>query len=349
MPPGRSRLAGAVSGEFALIRLLQAQVARPDRQVFRGIGDDAAVLKTSSSEWMLITTDLLAEGVHFDPSTSSFEDIGYRAAVANLSDIAAMGGTPRFMLVSLAIPPAWSTQQIQRLYRGMMQAARPYRVRLVGGDTSASRQGLFLNITLTGTVKPGLVLLRSGAKIGDRLYVTGTLGDSRAGLGLLTTSRRTDRSGLRPAHRRFLLARHHRPSARVQEGLWLAKHGLAGAAIDLSDGLSGDLRHLCDESGVGAEVIAASLPLSPACRAYAATYRLDARQIALQGGEDYELLFTVPLGRQQRFERLAADTDFRFTCIGSITPKRSGLRLRTDEGRTRVLPVTSYEHFLRPS
>jgi len=349
MPSGRSRRAGAVSGEFALIRLLQAEAAKPDRQVFRGIGDDAAVLKTSPSEWTLITTDLLAEGVHFDPSSSSFEDIGYRAAVANLSDIAAMGGTPRFMLVSLAIPPTWSTRQIQRLYRGMMRAVGPYRVRLVGGDTSASRQGLFLSITLTGTAKPGQVLLRSGARSGDRLYVTGTLGDARAGLDLLMSPRRAARSDLGATHRRFLLARHHRPSARVAEGRWLVEQGLAGAAIDLSDGLSGDLHHLCDESGVGADIVAASLPLSQACRAYAAAYRLDAGQLALQGGEDYELLFTVPRSRQQRFDRLAAKTGFRFTCIGSITSKRSGLRLRTEGGRTGTLPVTSYEHFLRPS
>ncbi|MFZ1761298.1 MAG: AIR synthase related protein, partial [Nitrospira sp.] len=119
MPSGRSRRTSSVGSEFGLIRLLQAQAARPDRQVFKGIGDDTAILKTSSDEWTLITTDLLAEGVHFNPATSSYEDIGYRAAIANLSDIAAMGGTPRFMLVAIAIPPTCSTQQIQRLYRGM--------------------------------------------------------------------------------------------------------------------------------------------------------------------------------------------------------------------------------------
>ena len=335
-----------MKSEFGLIRLLQAQTARPDRQVFKGIGDDTAILKTSATEWTLMTTDLLAEGVHFDPATSSFEAIGYRAAIANLSDIAAMGGTPRFMLVAIAIPSTCSTAQIRRLYRGMMQAATPYRVCLVGGDTSASKQGLFLSITLTGVVKPAQALLRSGARVGDRLYVTGTLGDSHAGLELLTSRRRPD---LPPAHARFLLARHHHPSARIAEGQWLVKHGLAGAAIDLSDGLTGDLRHLCEASAVGAEIIAGSLPLSSACRAYAMARRLDARQIALQGGEDYELLFTVPRREQSRFERLAGKTRFRFTCIGSMTPRRSGLRLRTETGTIQPLPVTSYEHFLSPS
>ena len=346
MPPGRSRRTSPVSSEFGLIRLLEAQTRHPDRQVYKGIGDDTAILKTSSTEWTLITTDLLAEAVHFDPATSSFEDIGYRAAIANLSDIAAMGGTPRFMLVAIAIPPTCSTAQIQRLYRGMMEAAAPYQVSLVGGDTSASKQGLFLSITLTGVVQPSQALLRSGARVGDRLYVTGTLGDSQAGLDLLRSRRRP---ALRPAHARFLLARHHRPSARIAEGQWLVKQGLAGAAIDLSDGLTGDLRHICEESAVGAEIIADALPLSPACRAYAAARRLDARQIALQGGEDYELLFTVPRSKQARFERLAGKTRLHFTCIGSITSKRLGLRLRTGTDTTQPLPVTSYEHFLRPS
>lgn len=335
-----------VRSEFDLIRRLQAQAAQPDPHVFKGIGDDTAIIKTSSTEWTLITTDLLAEGVHFDPATSSFRDIGYRAAIANLSDIAAMGGTPRFMLVSIAIPPTCSTTEIQELYRGMMQAGSPYDVRLIGGDTSASQQGLFLNITLTGVVKPRQALLRSGAREGDRLYVTGTLGDSRAGLDLLKSRQRPK---LRPADARFLLARHHRPSARIAEGQWLVKQGFAGAAIDLSDGLTGDLRHICEESAVGAEIIADALPLSPACRTYAAARRLDARQIALQGGEDYELLFTVPRSKHARFERLAGKTRFHFTCIGSITSKRLGLRLRTGTDTTQPLSVTSYEHFLRPS
>jgi thiamine-monophosphate kinase len=348
MPAAQFRLAGPVGSEFELIRLLKAQVAMPDRLVFKGIGDDCAVLKTSPFEWTLITTDLLTEGIHFDPALSAWEDIGYRGAIANLSDIAAMGGTPRFMLASLAMPSSYSKDAIQRLYKGIMQAARPYGVSLVGGDTSASRQGLFLSITLTGTVKPHQVLLRKGARIDDRLYVTGTLGDSHAGLNLLINRRGADRSILRPAHARWLLSRHHRPTARIAEGQWLIKQGLASAAIDLSDGLSGDLRHLCEESEVGADIVAASLPISQACRAYAAAYHVDPQQLALQGGEDYELLFAVPTGKQLRFERLAAKTTFGFTCIGSITPKRSGLRIRSEDGTTAALPITSYEHFLSP-
>jgi thiamine-monophosphate kinase len=154
---------------------------------------------------------------------------------------------------------------------------------------------------------------------------------------------------MKPAQVRWLVKRHHRPSARIAEGLWLVERGLATAAIDVSDGLSGDLHHLCEESGVGADIMTASLPLSRACRAYAAARHLDPQQIALQGGEDYELLFTVPSRQQSRFERLAATTPFGFTCIGSITTPRSGLRLCTDKGETKPLPITSYEHFFKQS
>jgi thiamine-monophosphate kinase len=331
-----------------LIRSLQRRFARLDPTIVRGIGDDTAVLRGASTEWSLITTDLMTEGVHFDLRTSSFADIGYRATIANLSDIAAMGGRPRYLLVALAIPSGCSKSQIQQLYRGMMSAADPYRVRLIGGDTSASRHGLFVSITLTGSTKAGQVLLRRGARVEDLLYVTGTLGDSRAGLQLLTSHRRVG-GRLRSPHQRFLLGRHHRPTARIAEGRWLASQGLASAAIDLSDGLSGDLRHLCEESGVGAEVIAASLPLSAACRAFAEAAGLDACSLALAGGEDYELLFTVPPGKHRRFERLASQTDFRFTRIGAIMGKGTGLRLRSQTGMSQSLPHASYEHFLRPS
>jgi thiamine-monophosphate kinase len=344
MPSGSRSL----RSEFALIRSLRTRFTASDPRIVRGIGEDTAVIKTSGREWTLLTTDLLVEGVHFDLAMSSLEDIGYRAAVANLSDIASMGGTPQYLLVAVAIPSALDNADIQRLYRGMMKACRPFHVRLIGGDTSASLQGLFLNLTLTGLVEAGRALRRDNARVGDSIYVTGTLGDSQAGLTLLGGGTGGARPASSPQHRaneRFLVARHHRPSARVREGRWLVTHRMATAAIDLSDGLAGDIRHLCDQSKVGAELFLSELPISRPCIAFARARNFDPTTVALIGGEDYELLFTVPAGDRKRFESHAARARHRFTCIGVIRPHSFGLRIRTLDGALRLLTAKSYEHF----
>lgn len=350
MPPGQSSRQAPLLSEFALIRSLRRRFGRTGPSVVRGIGEDAAIIRMPTGSRLLLTTDLLAEGVHFDLATTTLEDVGYRAAVANLSDIAAMGGVPRYLLVSLAIPPKRTAAEIDRLYRGIMQACRGYGVQLVGGDTSASRDGLFINITLTGAARPDRVLTRAGARAGDLIYVTGTLGDSQAGLDLLRAGDRAPASLLDTAAdqvRRFLIRRHLRPSARVREGRLLAERRLASAAIDLSDGLSGDLAHLCEESRVGAELDPRAIPVSSACRSYADARRLNPVDVALSGGEDYELLFTVPPANRRKVEALAHRARFRVSCIGLITARRSGIRVKRDDGSWQPLTVTSYVHFHR--
>ncbi|HXV67808.1 MAG TPA: thiamine-phosphate kinase [Nitrospira sp.] len=336
--------------EFTLIRAIARRFSRRAPQLVRGIGDDAAVVTASPGTWWHLTTDLLAEGVHFDLNTAPLQSVGYRAAVANLSDIAAMGAVPRYLLVSLAIPKRLASSQIHRLYDGLMQACRAHGVYLIGGDTSASTSGLFLSITLIGSTRTGRALFRHGARVGDRLYVTGTLGDSLAGLQLLTQSRRSRSAQegnrqLRRPERQFLVNRHLHPTARVAEGQWLNHRRLATAAIDISDGLSGDLRHICEESGVGAEIDPDQLPISSALLAYAESRRLDPVQLALTGGEDYELLFTVPPATQPVLERQARARGFRITRIGTIRPGRFGLRMPSIEGAAKAIPITSYEHF----
>lgn len=343
MPSRRLRTGRPPLTEFGLISDIRRRFGRTGPAVRAGIGDDTAVIRLPSRRDLLLTTDLLAEGVHFTLDTADFEDIGYKAAVANLSDIAAMGGVPRYVLVALAIPPSRTASEIARLYRGMMEACRLYSVQLVGGDTSASQQGLFISLTLTGTVRPGRALTRSGARNGDLIYVTGTLGDSLAGLTLLTQGDEGPGPPLRD--RRYLLARHRRPTPRIADGQALLGRRLATAAIDVSDGLSGDLSHVCEQSGVGAEVHATAIPLSPACRVFAEARGLDPTALALQGGEDYELLFTASPGNQTRIERLARRMGFRWTCIGRIRPRAFGLRLRHADGRSRPLPISSYQHF----
>jgi thiamine-monophosphate kinase len=335
--------------EFALIRELQHRFAHGASELVQGIGDDAAIVASSTSTWWHVTTDLLAEGIHFDIQSATPESIGYRAAMANLSDIAAMGAVPRFLLISLAIPKHLKQSHIYTLYAGLMKACRRHDVALIGGDTSASKAGLFLNITLMGTTTGRRALFRHGAKVGDQIYVSGTLGDSLAGLRLLAnkpTTRSSRKRGiaLSPSHRRFLIGRHFHPTARVAEGQWLNHERLATAAIDLSDGLSGDLRHLCEASRVGAEIEIDKLPLSAACRAYGRAFGVSPIQLALTGGEDYELLFTASPSHREKIEQQARTRGYRVTCIGTIRPKRFGIRMSSD-GRTQPLPVTSYEHF----
>jgi thiamine-monophosphate kinase len=336
--------------EFDLIRTLHLRHGRRSPSVIQGIGDDAAIITSQAGEWTVLTTDLLTEGIHFDLRTATMADIGFRAAVANLSDIAAMGGTPRHLLVALAIPRTGTSRHVHQLYRGMMAACRPHHVGLIGGDTSASSSGWFLSVTLIGMVPPRKALFRSGARIGDLLYVTGTIGDALAGLRLLNepspgTTRGPGTATLSMKHRQFLIERHLRPTARIAEGQWLSTHRLATSAMDISDGLSGDLRHICEESHVGVDLDLGALPLSPACRAYAASRRLDPVNLALTGGEDYELLFTVSPQQRPRLERTALKRGFSLTCIGEIRPHHFGIQALCPHGTRHRLANTGYEHF----
>ncbi len=336
--------------EFDLIRALHRRHGRRSPSVIQGIGDDAAIITPRAGQWTVLTTDLLTEGVHFDLRTATMADIGFRAATANLSDIAAMGATPQYLLVSLAIPRTSAKQHVLQLYRGMMAACRPHRVGLIGGDTSASSGGWFLSLTLVGMVPPRKALFRSGARVGDGLYVTGTIGDSLAGLRLLNeppprASRRPRTAAFSTRHRQFLIGRHLRPTARVAEGQWLSTHRFATSAIDISDGLSGDLRHICEDSHVGVELALGALPLSPACRAYAASRKLDPVDLALTGGEDYELLFTASPRQRPRLERTALKQGFSLTYIGNIHPHRFGMQALSSHGTRHRLANRSYEHF----
>lgn len=335
--------------EFSLIRSLEGRFARHAPGLVQGIGDDAAVIETSAQTWWHLTTDLLAEGIHFDMQSATPESVGYRAAMANLSDIAAMGAVPRYLLISLAIPKTVKQSHIYELYTGLMKACRLYDVALIGGDISASKAGLFLSITLVGTTSRRRALFRHGAKVGDHLYVSGTLGDSLAGLKLLMGNTHSSPSEKRKhkfsrSHRLFLVRRHTHPTARVAEGRWLNDRRFATAAIDLSDGLSGDLRHLCEDSRVGAEVDLEKLPISPACRAYARAIGVSPIRLALTGGEDYELLFTASPRDGDTIERQARTRGYRLTRIGTIRLQRFGIRM-TSDGRTQPMPATSYEHF----
>ncbi len=333
-------------GEFGLIRQLQRQWPTSSPRVLKSIGDDAAILKTLQGQQLLLSTDTFVEGVHFDRAFQTLRDVGFRVGVANLSDIAAMGGQPLYLLVSIAIPASVPVQHIRILYRGIREACDSHRVALIGGDTSSSPRDIFLNLTIIGAIPSNRALTRSGAHVGDHLYVTGTLGDAHAGLHILQTRARHHQQSRLSVPEKFLTQRHLRPTPRIGIGRILATRGMAHAAIDLSDGLSGDVGHICDNSQVGVEIWANAVPLSPHLHTFARNNHLDPVAFALSGGDDYELLFTARAGYHDNVMGLSRRTGVPIAWIGEIKPKQFGQRLTLPQGRTRTLLQKSYRHFV---
>ena len=321
-------------GEFGLIDRIRRSFAKRSLRAPIGIGDDAAALYCSPGSTLLATTDMLIEGVHFDLATTDLDSLGWKAAAVNLSDIAAMGGTPRFALVALGLPRGTRAEQVAEFYRGFTRLARRHRTLLVGGDTCGSRDGLIISVTVLGEAARSRIVPRRGARPGDLVFVTGSLGDAGAGLELLTAG-----AGRRKPGAGRLIERHLRPVPRVAWGRRLASSGCATSMIDVSDGLSSDLGHICDESGVGADIIADRIPISRDLRS-AKGLAHPALAYALSGGEDYELLFTVPAAKRKRFRSLripAAE-------IGVIT-RETGRILIGAGGRRTSLTPSGYDHF----
>ncbi len=316
-----------------------------------GIGDDAAVLNLPPRSQILLTTDLLTDGVHFKRERTPGRLLGRKALAVNLSDIAAMGGLPHSCVVSIGFPRRTPASYARDLAAGLAGMARRYGVALVGGDTCAAR-ALFVNVTLLGIVEPGRAVSRSGARVGDGLYVTGALGASAAGLELLQGSRRSAASGRRAAAgrsvetaRRRAIAAHLDPQPRTTAGRALGTTGIASAMIDLSDGLSIDLPRLCNASRSGAVILRAALPV-----AREAALLLGGRpalERSVTGGEDYELLFAAPPGCEPLVEGLSRRLGLPMTRIGQIVPRREGVSMLDAEGYYRPLPKGRFEHFPR--
>jgi thiamine-monophosphate kinase len=333
-------------GEFGLIARLTKFCPTTSPQVRLGVGDDAAVIRPRSDAELLVTTDVLVEGVDFECADTPFDRLGEKALAANLSDIAAMGGRPTVFFVALSLPSRATVREADALYRGLGRCARRYGVTLGGGDVSAA-PCWSIAVTVLGEVTRGRALTRAGARVGDLLCVTGTLGDSGAGLALV--KRRAGLpQGLSRSHAQRLINRHQRPSPRLSIGHQLADQRLATAAIDLSDGLAADVRHLCEASKVGVEIDLSALPISTALRRYAETARRDPIEFALGSGEDFELLVTIRPRHLARAQR-ATTGDAPLTVIGRVTSVRNGLRVIDADGQNRALPRVGYEHFRNPS
>jgi len=305
--------------EFELItRLTRSLPTNPS--VIVGAGDDCAVLDLGLPEKLLLfKTDALVEGIHFTSDTPP-QKIGRKALARCLSDIAAMAGTPVAALVTLGLPEKFEPAQVEKIYEGFNALAGACSVAVVGGETTTNPGGVFLSLALLGTVARGKQVLRSGARAGDAIFVTGELGGSRAG-------------------------RHLEFEPRLEEARWLAAHFPTHAMIDLSDGLAGDLRHLLNASGVGAELLKPAIPISRA--AHLQAQKKPAIAAALTDGEDYELLFTVP-GRDAVSLLDAWKQDFpglKLSCIGRIVAGE-GILLRDERGATK-LTAQGYVHFGR--
>ncbi len=321
-------------GEFALIQRLARLLPVPGAEVLKGIGDDAAAIELGGGRRLILTTDMLVEGVHFDLAYTSPRDLGYKTLVVNLSDLASMGCGPGYAVVSLGLPPGFEVEAVEEIYRGLAECAAQWGGSIVGGDTVSSPHGLVLNLTLAGLMAPGPMLTRTGARIGDVVMVTGSLGESALGLELL-------RRGVQPEDEagHTCVRRHLRPEPRFAVGT-AARAAGATAMIDCSDGLLADLGHICEASGTGAVVESDWVPISDAARQVAASLGLDPLQAALSGGEDYELVMTVKAEMAGE-----AAQQLNVTPVGVIAIESEGMKVADRKGRAIPIESLGYEHF----
>ena len=342
-------------GERALIRWIASIVgAATAPDVLLGIGDDAAIVAPRRNHVDVMTTDVQVDGVHFTRVTSSAADVGHRALHVNLSDIAAMGGEPRVALLSLGLPADLEAQWVAELVQGMVDASRAARVQLVGGNISRSPT-LFVDVTVSGAVKPRHVLRRSGARAGDELYVSGEVGAAAAGLAWLQFNGRAgspspadndDSAGSPSPATVAAITRFRRPEARVTLGMQVGRNKAASACMDTSDGLADALRQLAAASGVGVRVEAACVPVSPAATEVAALTGTDVDTFVWSGGEDYELLFAVPRRSRRRFLHATSRKGMPAVTRIGVCTKDGDLVIVDRDQRETTLPA-GYEHFVQ--
>jgi thiamine-monophosphate kinase len=305
-----------------------------------GIGDDAAVINTGGPTDLIACSDLMVEGVHFRREWGEPGLIGHKALAVTLSDVAAMGGAAKFAMVSIALPPRLSPDFIEQIFQGIFDLADSCGVSIIGGDTSSSRDSLFIDTSVIGECAIGRAVTRRGAQVGDIIYVTGALGASALGLLLLEQGIRLDRCDEDITVRRALM-KHLAPEPRLKMGRAIAEMNLATAMIDISDGLSTDLRHILDESSCGAIIHAGAIPVDGSVLS-AEALEIDPMSLALNGGEEYELIFTARPANRHRISELSVALGLRITEIGEMAAGK-GLELERDGIRESLLP-SGYEH-----
>lgn len=330
-------------GEFGLIDRLTEGLKPVNSSTLKGVGDDCAVVSYPDSD-VLVSTDLLVEGVHFDLTYVPLKHLGYKAAVVNFSDLYAMNAIPRQITVGLAISSRFTVEHMEELYAGIRLACEIYGVDLVGGDTTASRSGLVISITCIGDAKKDKIVYRDGAKDTDLVCVTGDLGAAYMGLQLLEREKRVGQGDkdFQPdfAGKEYLIERQLKPEARRDIIEELAKQNIVPTAMmDISDGLSSELIHICKDSNVGCRVYEERLPIDYQTAVMAEEINMNLATAALNGGEDYELLFTVPLHLHDEIKKIKG-----VSVIGYITKPELGCALITRDGNEMELKAQGFNH-----
>jgi thiamine-monophosphate kinase len=331
-------------GEFGLIDRLTAGMEAKDPSTIKGIGDDAAVLD-HSGKLTVVSTDLLLEGIHFDLMYQPLKHLGYKSVVTNLSDIYAMNAIPTQITVSLGLSNRFSVEAVEEIYEGVKAACSNYDVDLIGGDTTSSKQGLFLSVTAIGQVERDQVVYRDGAKKGDLICVTGDLGAAYLGLQLLEREKQLfiSHPDVQPdlENQQYLIGRQLKPEARRDSIEYFKKAGVKPTAmIDISDGLASEMLHLCKASKVGAYIEENKVPIHPDTEQMAFKFRLDPITCALSGGEDYELLFTVDIKDLEKVRHMPS-----VYIIGEIVDASDGAKLHTSGGNIYDIKAQGWTHF----
>lgn len=343
------------SDEFSLIRLWNAGRQSPEHLaelgVVAGIGDDAAVVTSPDGHEWLLAMDTMVEEIHFRPESMGDADIGYKALAANVSDIAAMGGIPRYALVSVSVPPSWEADRINAVFDGLYACADEYDVAIVGGDTTASMQHLVIAVALAGTVPAGQAVRRSGAKPGDFVFVTGPVGLSAGGLYGLLNYGRADCRGRRPVlpPPERLVQAHRRPRPSVRAGRLLAERGWATSLNDISDGLASECQEIAEASGLQVVLREAALPLSGELAAYASDCGTDPLEWMLYGGEDYVLVGTAAPDRETEIREAFRAEGLPFFVVGHTEAGTPAVELLTPGGQRKRLEKRGYNHFRKGS
>ncbi len=332
-------------GEFGLIEHLTRNFALNNVSSIKGIGDDAAVLNANDEEVLLVSTDMLVEGIHFDPAYTPLKHLGYKSIVVNVSDIYAMNGTPTQVTVSIAISNRYSVEALDELYAGILLACEKYDVDLVGGDTTSCPKGMTISVTALGRAKQGQVSYRSGAQVGDVICLTGYLGAAYLGLQILEREKQIylENPQIQPDldNASYLIESILKPEAAKDSVDYFHKHGITPTSmIDVSDGLASELFHIAKQSNVGLYIEEVNLPIHQETQLKAISFNIDPLTCAMHGGEDYELLFTI---NPKDLEKVKYMPDVYM--IGDIVEADQGLKLHTSGGNIKNLVAQGWQHF----